>query len=89
MLVGGPVPAPARGVLVEGAEQQGQAGVALADGVVAPVHRGRVGGLGGGGRHRPGDPRRVGDPGAHLAGHGQGGRRGRGLKQAGAGRGSG
>ena len=89
VLVGGPVPALVRVVLVEGAEQQGQAGVALADGVVAPVGRGRVGGLLGGRRHRLGDPRRVGDPGAHLGGHGQGVRRGRGVQQAGAGRGSG
>jgi hypothetical protein len=73
--VSGAVPALAGVVLVEGAEQQGQSGVALADGVVAPVHRGRVRRLAGGVRHQLRDPRRVGDPGANLRSHRQGRRR--------------
>lgn len=80
--MGGAVPALAGIVLVEGAEQQGQTGVTLADGVVAPMHRRRVGRLAGSGRHQPRDPIGVGDPGAHLRRHRQGRRRRRSVHKA-------
>jgi len=73
--MGAAVPTLAGVLLVKGAGQQRQAGVTLANGVVAPLHRGRVRRLAGGRRHQLRDPPRVGDPGPHLQRHSQGRRR--------------